>query len=118
LASGRTTIPHSEYADRASNVLEVLLASIIKHNIESIAELAVGIIGDTNPAGLRDGLKACCYVDPVAEYVPVIFDNIADIDTDPKLNSIIQRYACIAFRHATLNIDRTAHRVHNAIKLS
>ena len=49
----------------------------------------MGIIGNANAARLRDGLKACCYVDPVAEYVPVIFDNIADIDTDPKLNSII-----------------------------
>ena len=78
--------------DWASNVFEVLLAGIIKHNIELIAELSVGIIRDTNATGLRNGFEACCYVDPVAEYVPVIFDNIADIDTDPELNSIVRRY--------------------------
>ena len=87
-----TTITHSENAELASNVLEVLLAGIIKHNIEFIAELSVGIIGNANATRLRNGLKACCYIDPVAEYVPAIFDNITDIDTDPKLNSIIQRY--------------------------
>jgi hypothetical protein len=53
----------------------------------------VGIIGDTNAAGLRNGFEACCYVDPVAEYVPVIFDNITNIDTDPELNSMVRRYA-------------------------
>jgi hypothetical protein len=52
----------------------------------------VGIIGNANAAGLSNGLEACCYVDPVAEYVPVIFDNITDIDTDSELNSIVRRY--------------------------
>ena len=50
------------------------------------------IIGNTNAAGLRNGFEPCCYVDPVAEYVPVIFDNITNIDTDPKLNSTVRGY--------------------------
>ena len=88
----RNTIHHSENADRSLNVLEVLLTGIIKHNIEFIADLSVGIIRNTNAAGLRNGFEACCYVDAIAEYVPVILDNITDIDTDPKLNSIARRY--------------------------
>ena len=92
MACGRTKIPHSEYADRASDVLEVLLAGVIKHKIEFIADLSVGIIGNTNAAGFRNGFEACRYVDPVAEYVPVIFYNITDIDADPELNSIVRRY--------------------------
>ncbi len=63
-----------------------------KHNIEFIAELSVGIIRDTNATGLYNRFETCCYVDTVAEYVPVILDNIADIDTDPELNSIVRRY--------------------------
>ncbi|MGY3471176.1 hypothetical protein ACVWWR_002517 [Bradyrhizobium sp. LM3.2] len=110
-------ISHSENADRTSNVLEVLLAGIIKHNIKFIAELSVGIIRHTNATGLRNRFETRCYVDTVAEYVPIILDNIANIDTDPELNSIVRWYVRIAFRHATLNIDRTAHCVHNAIEL-
>ena len=85
-------IPHSKNADRTSNVLEVLLAGIIKHNIEFIAELSVGIIRDTNATWLRNGFKTCCYVYTVAEYVPAIFDNVTDIDAYPEINSIVRRY--------------------------
>ena len=41
---------------------------------------------------LRNAFEACCYVHVIAEYVPVIFNNITDIDTDPELNSIVRRY--------------------------
>jgi hypothetical protein len=117
LSCCRNTIHHSENADWSLNVLEVLLAGIIKCNVEFIADLSVGILGNANAARLRNGLEACRYVDPVAEYVPVIFDNITNIDAYPELNSIVRRYVCIAIRHAALNIDRTAHRVHNTIEL-
>jgi hypothetical protein len=55
--------------------------------------LSVLIIGNTNAAGLRNGFEPCCYVDPVAEYVPVIFDNITNIDTNAELNPIARWYA-------------------------
>ena len=88
----RKAIRHSENADWSLNVLEVLLASVIKCNVEFIADLSVGIVGNADAARFRNGLKACRYIDPVTEYVPVIFDNITDIDTDPELNSIVWRY--------------------------
>ena len=77
----------------------------------------MGIIRDTYATRLGNGFETGCYIDPVAKYVPVILDNVADVDTDPELNSIVRRDVRIAFRHAALNIDRTAHRVHNAIEL-
>ena len=56
MAYGRT-VPYFENADWSFNVLEVLLAGIIKQNIEFIAELPVGIIGNTNAARLRNGFE-------------------------------------------------------------
>ena len=55
----RNTIHHSENPDWSLNVLEVLLADIIKHNIEFIAYLPVSIIRDTNATRRRDGLETC-----------------------------------------------------------
>jgi hypothetical protein len=37
-------IPDSENADWSLDVLEVLLTGIIKHNVELIAELSMGIV--------------------------------------------------------------------------
>ena len=52
----------------------------------------MGIIGNTNAAGFRNGFEACRYVDAVAEDVTVIFYDITDINTDPELNSLVRRY--------------------------
>jgi len=77
----------------------------------------VGIIRNANAARLRNGLEACGYVNPFAEYVSTIFDYITNIDAYAELNAIVRRHVSVAVRHTALNIDRTAHRVHNAIEL-
>jgi hypothetical protein len=93
-----------------------LLSRIVKHNVEFIADLSVGIIGNTNAARLRNGFEPCSDVDVIAEYVAVIFNNITNIDTDSELNSTMQGYVRIALGHAALNIDRAPQRVYNAIE--
>ena len=88
----RNKIHHPKDPDRSVDVLEVLLPDILKHDVEFVAELSVGIIRNTNPARLRDGFEARRDVDAVAEYVPVVLDNIPDINADPELNPIIWRH--------------------------
>ena len=45
---------------------------------------------------VRNGFKTCRHVNTVAKYVPIIFDNIADINSYPELNSIVRGHVSIA----------------------
>jgi hypothetical protein len=91
-----------------------LFAGIIEGDVEFIAYLSVGIIGKANTTGFGDGLETSGNVDYVAKYVAGIFDDVADIDSDPELNALIRPYGHIAIGHATLNVAPTSHGSHNA----
>jgi hypothetical protein len=80
--------------------------------------MSVSIIGKANTTRLRDGFETDGDIDDVAKYIAGILDDVADIDADPEFNALIRRCRCVAFGHATLNIDRAAPRIHNAVELS
>ena len=44
-------------------------------------------------------------------------DDVAKINADAKLDAVVLRHATIAFEHALLDLDRTAHCIHDAWKL-
>jgi hypothetical protein len=48
---------------------------------------------------------------------PPIDDDVADIDADAKLDALLMWHVGVTLRHATLNIDGTTHRVHDAVEL-
>jgi hypothetical protein len=53
----------------------------------------------------------------VAENVLLVVDDVAEIDANAKLDSLVLRHAGIAFAHAALHLDRAAHRIHHAREL-
>jgi hypothetical protein len=65
-----------------------LFAAIVTGDIEFIANVSVRIVRKTYPAGLRDSFETNRHVDNVPEYVAGIFDDVADIDPDPKFNTL------------------------------
>src|SRR5437870_6744916 len=56
-------------------------------------------------------LQARRYVDTVAEDVPILDDDLADVDADTKVDALFRENTGIALGHATLHVDRAAHRV-------
>jgi hypothetical protein len=67
--------------------------------------LPVRIVGDANAAWLGDSLKASGDIDTVAEDIVVIYDDVADMNSDSKLDSDIFRDVGISHGHATLDFD-------------
>ena len=102
---------------RVRNILHGLLASVGKGERHLIAHLLIGRAGDANAAGLSNPLQPCGNVHAVTEDVATIDDDVADIDADAKLDPLLMWHVGVALRHATLNIDGTAHRVHDAVEL-
>jgi hypothetical protein len=117
LPGSRNTIPHLEHAHRPVDVLEILLAGIVERDVQFVADLPVRVVGDANASGLRNGFQTRRHVDAVAEYVAVIFYDIADIETDTEFDPVVCRQIQVAFRHAALDREGTAHRVHDAAEL-
>jgi hypothetical protein len=86
--------------------------------IEPSLDLPIGLLGETNRAGLGDPLQARSDIDAVAHQVAVRFlDDVAQMDADAKLDATLNRHARIAFDHAVLHFDRAAHRVDHAEEL-
>jgi hypothetical protein len=77
--------------------------------------LAVGVVGETNRAGLGNAFNTRGDIDAVAHQFAVgLLDNIAKMDADAALG----RHACIAFDHSVLQFDRAARRVDYAAKFN
>jgi hypothetical protein len=99
------------------DVLEVMLTGILDCDVELAVNLPVGIIGHANATGLRNPFQPCGHVHAVTEDVATVDHYVPDIDADAKLDPLLLWHAGVALRHATLDIEGTAHRVHYAAEL-
>ena len=84
----------------------------------SAFDLAVGVLGQTDRAGLGDSLEPRSDVDAVAHEVAVaLLDDIAEMNAKPELDALLGRHAGVALDHGGLDFDRAAHRVDQAAEL-
>src|SRR5579862_9214828 len=100
--------------DGACDVLELPFAGVVKIGVELVAHLPIGVLGDADPAGLRDAFEPRCDIDPVAEDVALLDDNVADVNPDTDFDALLIRNADIALRHPVLHVDGAARGVHGA----
>ena len=54
--------------------------------IDLAANLPMRIVGDADAARFGNSFKACCDVDPIAEDIVVVDDDVANVNTDTKLD--------------------------------
>jgi hypothetical protein len=101
-------------ADWVSDILDDLLAEIIKAETQFVAYLIMDHTRHVDAAGLCQALKPRCKVDPVPEDVVAVADYITDVDPDPELYTAFGWGAGIACCHAALDVDGAAHGVYNA----
>ncbi len=100
------------------NILEFGLAKIADREIEPRLHLAIGVFRETNASGRCDTLQSRSDIDSIAHQVAVaLFDHVAEMNADPKLDAAFRRQAGIALDHAVLHFNGTANGVDNAAKL-
>ena len=78
-------------AQRAGDVLQILLAHIRDGDFELAADLFVGGGREADAAGLRDAFQTRSDVDAVAEDVVTVGEDVTDIDADAELQPPIER---------------------------
>jgi hypothetical protein len=105
-------------AHRPGNVLDLLLAEILKGKGQAVAHVVVNRIGDEYSAGLGQGLQPRCDIHPVAENVVLLNDHVAEVDADAEPDPLLLRHLGLALGHATLDLHSAAHGVDNAHELS
>ncbi len=86
--------------------------------IEPSLDLPVGLLGQTDRAGIGNTLQTCGDIDPVAHQIAVgLLDHVAEMDADAELDAALGRQPGVALDHAVLNFDRAAHSVDHAVEL-
>ena len=98
-------------ADRPGNVLDGMLAQVLEPETQFVANLVVHIARNENAPRFGESLQACRDVDAVAIDIVAVADDVADIDADAELNAALRRHLGIALGHASLHVDRAAHRI-------
>ena len=84
-------------ADRLGDVLELGQAEVADLQIEPAFDLAIGVLGETDRAGLGDPLEPRGDVDAVAHQVAVaLLDDVAQMNADAKLDALLGRHAGVA----------------------
>jgi len=102
---------------RAGDVLDLLLAQILKGEGQPVANVIVNGTGDEHPAGIGQRLYASGDIDAIAVEVVALDDHIAEIDADAQLDAAVRPDSGIALGHRLLHRDRAAHRVDDAGEL-
>src|SRR5271166_3709029 len=111
-----TSVANPVDPHRPGNVLDLLLAEILKDKRQPIANVIMNRVGDEHPAGIGQGFDPCGDIDAVAIEVIALDDHVAEIDADAQLDAVVRRGAAVALRHRLLHFDRTAHGIDDAAK--
>jgi hypothetical protein len=108
--------PHSVHAQRAGDVFEALLAEIIEGGIDLAHSVRMHPAGNADAAGLGQPFEPCGEVDPIAENVAVLDDDVALVDADAELDPLFGWHVRVPVRQRPLHLDGAAHRVDDAGK--
>src|SRR6266851_4075906 len=100
-----------------SDVLDLLLAQILKDKGQPVAHVVINRIGDEHPAGISQAFDPRGNVDAVAIEVVALDDHVTEIDADAQLDAAVRADIRVPLRDCLLHRDGTAHRVDDAGKL-
>ncbi|HWZ72506.1 MAG TPA: hypothetical protein VN326_13665 [Casimicrobiaceae bacterium] len=106
-----------KYPNGPGDVLDRLLTHIVEGEIELVAHLVAHDPADADSTGFGQGFKPRCDIDAIAENVPVLYDDVAEIDADTNLDALIIGNAKVAHDHLALHLNGAPHGIDNASKL-
>jgi chemotaxis regulatin CheY-phosphate phosphatase CheZ len=82
---------------------------VLEGEAQLIQHLVANNPADANAARSGQRLQARRDIDAITKDIVAVDDDVADIDADPKLESLIGRNAGITLGHAALDIHGAAH---------
>ena len=74
----------SERLHRTDDVLQRVLAEIVKCNLDPITDLVVSGSGQKNSAWFGYRLEPGCYVDAISKEARSVIDDVTNVDADPE----------------------------------
>jgi hypothetical protein len=95
----------------------LLFADILEAGIELAGDIGMHPTRDADAARIGQAFEAGGQIHPVAEYVALLDDDVADIDAHAKFDAALCRCRGVVGAHLLLQLDRTAHRVDDAGEL-
>ena len=101
----------------ARNVLELLITHIIEGEFELTGSILLDTRRDADATGISQCFKSGGDIDPVAENIAVLDNDIAHVDADSELDPLRESDAGIPDGHPLLHLYGAAQRVYDAAKL-
>src|ERR1700730_3467508 len=69
------------------------------------------------PPGSAMPSRRAAHVDAIPKQIVTLCNDIAEIDSDPEQNALLDRHLGVSPRHASLDRDGAAYRIHDTPKL-
>ena len=101
---------NGKHANRPHDVLDLLLADVVKANIETAMHLLAHRRRHADSAGLGQRFQTRRHVDTVARDVGAVDDDVADVDADAELDALVGRFRLIICVHCPLHVDCAVER--------
>ncbi len=103
--------------DRPCDVLDVLVAPVLKKIGELVADLVAHHPRDADSTGLGQRLQSRSDVDAITVDVVRLDNHVTEVDADTEGDPLVLGRFRIAVGHPALDLDSAAHRVDYARKL-
>ena len=102
------------HLDWTGDVLDFLRPKILEGEAQLVEHLIAHDPADADPARFGQSFQARRDIDAVAKDVVAVNDDVANIDADAKVESLIGGNAFVALGHPALHVDGAAHRIDHA----
>src|SRR5262245_23531111 len=99
------------HVDWTRNVFDDLLTHVLETETELVAHLIVHNTRNHDPSRISQSLEPCRHIHAITKNITAIDYNVANIDADSKLDTLVDRHIHIAISHSALNINGAAHGV-------
>src|SRR5262249_5940952 len=103
----RSAGDHAVGSDRPRDVLELLLADVLKGKVELARGILLHPRRDANPARRGQAFEPGRDINPVTKDVAVLDDDVTDVDADAQLDAVVRGHAGVAVCHLALHFDGT-----------
>src|SRR6516164_5823465 len=110
-------MPDPVHTHWPGDVLDLLLAEVLKAEFEPVAHLIADDPADAYTTRLGQGLQPRGDIDSVAEDVVLLNDHVAEVDANAELDPVLWRRTLVAVGHCPLHLDGAMHRVNHAREL-
>ena len=117
MASSLSVKHDPEDADRASDILDTMLAQIIECVVHPISQVIAHAAADAYPSRLGQSFETRGDIHAITENAAIFHHHIADIDADPKLHSPLCRQILIGAVERLLNGNCAVNGINDTGKL-